>query len=240
MNDGITIVVPVGPQPEYKEYIAECLDSIECQMREDDQIIIIDDQAHLGVDSFKDYTRYAPVYSVDPWGENGARLKYDTPWVVGCADAWNFGVSLARNNLVLLMGSDDALYLGALDAIRESYNRHDQMDALYHLTIRITEGPDKGVHSLFNNAAAVTKGLWKMTGGFPPSAGVGAPDALLISILMVHMPERLIQVREKEPLYWCRTHSAQDTPRQAGVFWNEVISIRDKETSRWKKPEWTK
>lgn len=227
---GITIALPVGSHPDYKKYLSECLVSINSQMRINDEIILINDMAEL---TYSDYFGKGWLYWDDPM-----RKVHENPWLLGCAASWNIGVSLAKNDLVLLMGSDDVLLPECLDTLRQAYLEQNKMDAWYNLTIEITEGPDTGIHTVFNNAAAVTKGLWKLTGGFPPS-GFAAPDALLISIMMVHMPERLIQVREGTPLYRARVHEAQDTPRQAGRFWEEVISIRNKETRDWKQPQWT-
>lgn len=225
-NVGITVVVPVGPQPEYKQYLAECFSSICEQMLSEDEIIVIDDRAGLS-DTF-----------IKSWGTKVRH--YSNDWLLGCADSWNRGVALAKNDLCLLMGSDDRLYPDCLDEIREAYLAYNYLDAWYNLTIDITDGPDAGIHSVFNNAAAATRGLWRYLGGFPPS-GFAAPDALAISILMVHAPERLIQVKEGTPLYWCRHHNAQDTPRQAGAFNQQVIDIRNIETARFvPNPDWAR
>lgn len=229
MSVPITIVVPVGPQPEYKKYLKECIQSIQNQYDPKDEIIVIDDMAYL---------RYSDVYPV-PYFHSPDRLRIEgNDWLLGCADSWNRGVALAQNDLVLLMGSDDKLLPGALDALRETYTANKGKAAWYNLTMQIDEGPDTGVHTVFNNAAAVTKELWKMTGGFPPS-GFAAPDALMISIMMVHMSDRLIQVKEGTPLYWARVHDAQDTQRMAAPLSWEVIQIRNLETARWKEPKWT-
>lgn len=216
----ITVVIPVGPHPDYKKYLPECLESVQEQLKYGDQLIVIDDQAHLDL-----------YYTIDP--DNNKVWK--TPWLLGCAASWNCGVGLSRNDLVLLMGSDDRLLPNCLDSLRKAYEENKGKAAWYNLTIQI----ENETHSVFNNAAAITKKLWKELGGFPPSAGVGGPDSLAISIMIVHFPDRLIQVREGYPLYWCRVHSAQETPRSAGFFSSEIVSIRDKETARWTKPEWT-
>ena len=238
MTTPITIVVPVGPQPEYKLYLGECLDSIQEQMLPEDQIIVVDDQAKLETRHYPEGGRNFWVETDPEQIKSGSLVIWRTPWLVGCADAWNFGVSFSRNDLCLLMGSDDKLLPGCLDALREAYEQNNGEAAWYNVTLQIDEGPDTGIHPVFNNAAAVTKKLWALTGGFPPSA-FAAPDALLISILIKHMPERLIQVKEGQPLYWARHHDAQDTQRQAARFYREVKQIRNKETLRWQKPEWT-
>jgi glycosyltransferase involved in cell wall biosynthesis len=224
---GVSVVVPVGPQKEYLNYLKECVYSISDQMFPQDEIVLVDDMANLNE-------------HVDMWSARSkGTIRYTrNDWLLGCADSWNRGVALAKNDLVLLMGSDDVLLPDALDALREAYVENNGNAAWYNLTIQIDEGPDTGTHTVFNNAAAVTKELWKLTGGFPPSA-FAAPDALLISIMMVHMSDRLIQVKEGAPLYWCRVHDAQDTQRMAGPFNWEVIQIRNVETARWKEPTWT-
>lgn len=221
-SNGITIVVPVGPNPVYLAYLPECLESIQQQMGEHDQLLIIDDQAYLQLDAFESY--------------NPRRMLFRTPWLSGCAHAWNFGVALAANEWCILMGSDDKLLPGALDACREVISGAADPLGYYHLTCQLDTGE---IIAHFNNAAMVSKALWKHTGGFPITSTVGAPDALLISIMMVHMPQHLLQVKEGTPLYWVRQHEHQDTRQYAAFFNPEVISIRNKETARWTKPSWT-
>lgn len=230
MTTPISIVIPVGPQKAYRNYLRECIDSITDQIQQEDQIIVVDDMADL---TDTEVWGYHPLF----YNEKAIIVKND--WLLGCADSWNRGVSLAANDLVLLMGSDDKLLPGCLDALRETYEENEGKAAWYNLTMEITEGEDIGVHTVFNNAAAVTKELWKLTGGFPPS-GFAAPDALMISIMMVHMSDRLIQVKEGTPLYWARVHEQQDTRRMAAPLSWEVIQIRNFETERWEQPDWAR
>lgn len=230
MSHGITIVVPVGPNPAYLEYLPECLASIENQMGEDDQILIIDDQAQLQLEEFR------LVLFAEYRYFNTRKTFWRTPWLSGCAHAWNYGVALAANEWCILMGSDDKLLPGALDACREVITSDPDPLGYYHMTFQLDTGE---ILSHYNNAALVSKALWKHTGGFPITSTVGAPDALLISIMMVHMPEHLHQLKEGTPLYWVRQHEHQDTRQYAAFFNPEVISIRNKETERWTAPTWT-
>lgn len=210
--ESITIVVPVGPQKAYRDYLPECILSIQEQTIPGDEILIIDDMANLT--------------SVDVLG---CRIHYN-PWLLGCADSWNIGVALANNEWVILMGSDDRLLPGALDACRNILVDNPDPVGFYNMGCLI-DGEE--LVTAHNNAAMVSKALWNLTGGFPPSAGVGAPDALLISIMMVHLPTHLHQIDNGNPYYWVRSHPDQDTGRQAGFFHSEVLSIRNKETQRW-------
>jgi hypothetical protein len=223
---GITAVVPVGPDPRYKDFLEECLHSIVEQMQAGDEILVVDDRANLEPEFF------APIPLPD-----GAVLNYvKTEWLSGCAAAWNIGVGLARNENCILMGSDDKLMEGCLAVCHQKLSDTDY-DALgyYNLTCLTSEGETVAA---FNNAAMISKKLWYYLGGFPPTAGVGAPDALVISIMMVHLPQHLIQLGEGRPLYWVRVGEHQDTRKQAAPFNWEVIRIRDIETARWKPAEW--
>lgn len=223
---GITVVIPVGPDPVYKEFLPECLDSIIGQMLEEDEILIVDDRANFSPEFF------API----PVPE-GAYLNYvKNDWCLGAAASWNIGIELARNENCIMMGSDDKLLEGCLDACRLKINAADY-DPLgyYNLVCLTSEGELVGA---FNNAAMVSKHLWHYLGGFPPSAGVGGPDAMIISIMMVHMATHLLQVNPDKILYWVRVGSHQDTLKQGAFFSWEMVQIRDKETSRWKPATW--
>lgn len=221
---GISIIVPVGPQKAYLQYLDECLTSIREQMEEEDEIVIIDDMADL------DNTDW--FYKWKPTTEQYIK----NPWLLGCAAGWNIGVARSKNEWNLLMGSDDKLLPGCLEACRKQISHKPDPLGFYNLTIQLENGE---THNVFNNAALVSKALWRYTGGFPLSAAVGAPDALLISIMMVHMPQHLHQLDEGKPLYWVRTHPEQETGRQQGLFSWECVQIRDKETARFTpKPEW--
>lgn len=224
---GITVVVPVGPDPVYKLYLMECIQSVVEQMGNDDELLLVDDQANLSAEML------APV----PVPAGGYLNYVKTDWLVGCAAAWNIGVGLARNENCILMGSDDKLLPACLDRCRNQITSPDyDPKGYYNLTCTLSTGEQI---ALFNNAAMVSKTLWYHLGGFPISASVGGPDALVVSIMMVHMPEHLHQLAEGTPLYWCRVHAGQDTLKQAAAFNWEVIRIRDIETARWQHPAWT-
>lgn len=221
MSLPISVIVPVGPQPEYLQYLEECLESI--YQNDPDEVILIDDMAHLDTQwpLLNDYLDKDVMY-------------YQNPWLCGCAMSWNFGVSYSRNEMCFLMGSDDKLMPYCLEGCVNAWETHDKLDGWYNVTCQL---PNGDLQDLPNNAAAITKGLWQLTGGFGPSA-FAAPDAWLLSIMMVHMPQRIIQVDKGTPYYFVREHKAQDTPRQFGRFFDAAHSIRDIATRTWTPPEW--
>lgn len=227
-KQNISVVIPVGPNPAYLEYLPECLTSI-VEQNPGGEVVIIDDMANLPHNLRKDYL------TKDYYGR---WQQIRNAWLLGCSASWNIGVALASHEHIILMGSDDYLMPGAIEACREIIDSPDY-DPLGYYNLTCIDSDDE-IHKLHNNAAMVSKSLWRFTGGFGPSA-FAAPDAWLISILLGNYPQHLHQIKEGTPLYFVRKHPAQDTPRMAGLFWEEVISIRNKETERFvPNPEWTK
>lgn len=240
----ISVVIPIGPDLKYLEFLPECIDSVIAQ--NPSSIVLINDQNSVSLGKLYMQDFHTPGWSV--FGEEhyglpgekysfrieGTEIKviyYKTLWNVGVADAFNFGVALAPADLVFMLGSDDKMLDGCLEEVVKCYETNNKKDAWYNVTI---ENATDGIMQIPNNTAAVTKDLWKMLGGFPPSAGVGAPDALLLSIMLKHMPDRIIQVAPGVPLCWLREGPHQDTRKNSWLFNDEIISIRNKETNRWK------
>lgn len=240
MNTPISVIVPVGPNPAYLQWLPECFDSILKQTYLPQEIILIDDWANLYEHGTHKYPfmpgnhliEQTPTLLGHQWYNKELNIQYriwKPPWNVGVADAFNFGVALSETNLVFLIGSDDRMMPTCLEECVAEYEIQ-KIEGWYNVTIETSSGD---IQWIPNNTAMVTKRLWEWTGGFPPSAGVGGPDALLLSILMVHAPERIIQVKQDTPLCWLREHEHQATKHDAAHFVDEVISIRNKETLRW-------
>lgn len=230
---GISIIIPLGPNPIYKSLLKECLRSIGSQMKyrepiEEkvalDEVIFVDDAAHL---ELRDVCDDLPGHTYK---------KIDNGWLLGCAASWNIGISSARNEWCIMMGSDDTLLPGALDACREIINNKPDPLGWYNFTCLDSDGEQ---YSWYNNAAMVSRKLWAATGGFPITASLGAPDALLVSIMIAHFPDHLHKIKEGTSLYKVRIHPDQNGKQYAGVFNQQVIDVRNVETARWTKPEWT-
>lgn len=270
--EAVTVVIPVGPNPVYRQWLPECVNSVLNQTHKPDEIIFIDDGANFTIADIFQLLK-EPGYGSDYYYEGHYNLLnhlsrgcrptenlnsvfqsnmgggwygydeshepkhkvhvkyYRTLWNVGVPDAFNFGVALSRNNLVFMIGSDDVMLPTCLEECVKAYTIH-KMQAWYTVNIKYMDTGHR--QSIPCNTAMVTKKLWEELGGFPPSAGVGACDALLLSIMMVHMPERIIYVKDGEPLCLLRSGDYQDTRANGWLFADEVISIRNKETLRWK------
>jgi glycosyltransferase involved in cell wall biosynthesis len=251
----ITVVIPVGPDPVYLQWLPECVESVINQDYPPDEILFIDDSGGTWMpDNVRQYYSESRQILGSLFGAvldssmsanmdfGGIRFDidalpyisyYKTPWNVGVSDAFNFGVALAGSNLVFMLGSDDVIRPTCLEACVNEYEKQG-IEGWYNVTIEMSS--DGSIHWIPNHAAMVTKKLWSFTGGFGPSAFAG-PDAWMLSILMIHAPERILQVQQDNPLYWVREHEHQDTKKNAWLFGPEMISIRNKETERWKPKE---
>lgn len=234
MNTGddkaLAVIIPVGPHLAYRKFLCECLDSIRAQGPDNqpDEIWLIDDQAHFDAWTEQELNWF-PMPAITQF--------WKTPWLSGCAMAWNFGIALSNCEYNLMLGSDDKLLPGCIEACRRTIASPD-FDPLgyYNLPIVTSEGEETDV---FNHFAFVSKALWKLTGGFPLQSVIGAPDAALISIMLKHLPQHLHQVEPKKPYCWCRVHPDQDTRRLAARYNWIVIQLRDDVTREWQQPDWT-
>lgn len=219
----VTIAIPVGPLPPHRKWLHEALDSCWAQTYNDISILLIDDMAGLQEEEKPE--------GITIWR---------TPWLVGVATAFNFGVALAETELVFMLGSDDWLEPTCIERCVQEYARQpENVRALgyYFTSVRYTD--EREDQLLACNAAMVTKTLWRATGGFPPETGVGAPDAALISMLLVHPHVGdLIPVDSPErPLYNHRIHPGQDTAGRA-PYQPAIHNVRDVLTRTWTPPRW--
>lgn len=219
----VSVVIPVGPKSYHQDWLPEAIESCVNQSHKPEEILIVSDMAHIG----NDYYHLA-----------GSRIRvYESPWRLGVGHAFNFGVALARNNLVVMLGADDTLESTAVEEAVSQYRTEHFDDAYYYFGLRYMDTGE--LQDLPCNAAMVTKRLWDITGGFPVEATT-APDAALISILLRHRPAKLIKVAEGRPLYNYRRHPNTDTAKHGG--WNApaengiIIGIRDRVTLDWEPP----
>lgn len=236
----VSVVIPVGSDPCYLEFLPECIESVCQQSYKAKQIIIVSDNSILDIDNIGKHLNKSCLihgYYHDHWYFSIEEYKqdcvfYSTLWKVGVSDAFNFGIALlgAGCDLAFMLGSDDKMMPTCLEKCVQSYEKH-QKEGWYFVKYQLQSGD---ILHIQNNTAMVTKKLWEELGGFPPSAGVGACDALLLSIMMKHMPDRIIPVESDEPLCWLREGDHQDTRKNGWLFSTEIVSIRNKETERWK------
>ena len=224
----ISVVVPVGPRLHHQTWLGKCIDSVLSQCKNDDELVLIDDMAALDINALRDKR-------ITIWR---------SPWLLGCAAGWNIGIRIAKNKLCLMMAADDWLEANCLSILADTWRKYTDVLGYYHLTIKYVAEPGASfnwpaLQDLPCNAAMVHKELWWHTGGFPLCAGVGAPDALFISVLLKYGAKagNLIPVAKGTPLYNVRVHPNQETSNSGG-YWNDIISIRDKYTANWRPIDW--
>ncbi len=224
MDEKVTVVIPVGPFEANQTWLMEAIASVRNQTYPVDEILIIDDMAQVdGVDVFDE---------VNVW---------ESPWRLGVASAFNFGVALAKNELVFMLGSDDWLEPQCIEACVKTYREvKDPGSIFFFVGVKYDDGREDDTQFTPCGAAMVTKSLWKQCGGFPLEAASGASDAALVSI-MIKNPGAgtYIGVNKSRPLYNYRVHDGTDTA-QRQPWQGVILKTRDILTATWKKPEWTK
>lgn len=231
----ITVVLPIGPFRDDTAYLKECLVSIREQTLKPHELIVVADRSGVLL-AHEIHPFLNP--DDDPYRQGAIPTSIiQHYWRLGCAASWNQGVGASCTECVFLMGADDTLEPTALEECWATYSRIGDPLGYYYLGVKYSTGEVQDVPC---NAAMVTKSLWKHTGGFPPEAGVGAPDALLISILMGQGARagNLHAVADGTPLYNVRVHAAQET-RRTGKYHQQIIAIRDIATRTWEPPEWS-
>ncbi len=220
-REPVTVTIPVGPEPSHQFWLNEAICSADDQLdHQGDRILLVGDGLVFGAFETQRLLNRSPLIDI-----------YELPWRVGVAGAFNNGVGASHSQLVIMLGSDDLLLPGAIDACVQTWEEADRADAYYWMSIEYSDDRKDKIQALPCNAAMVTRAFWRWSGGFPPETASGAPDAALVSMLMVHAPERLIAVQQGVPLQWVRVHEGQDTAGRAP--WQGVIhQTRDILTKR--------
>lgn len=213
----ISVCIPVGPFKGNKDWLTECLDSVVDQTILPEQIILIDDGAQIPKNVRKDYT---------------CKI-WKAPWHIGISHAFNFGVMLAPTECVFMLGSDDTLEPTCLEECWNAYLANEKKDAYYSVTIKYMDTGE--LQPAPCNAAMVTKGLWRLTGGFPIETAIGMGDSTLLSIILANkLPGYSVAI--DTPLYNYRRHPDIHTFKLQG-WWHITNLIRGKLTEDWTEQE---
>lgn len=234
----ISIVIPVGPYEANKRWLRDCLGSIAAQTVEPDQVLLIDDGARLA--GFDGAATHGLITMSYQYGSLAWADVYTLPWHTGISHAFNYGVMLADFDLVFMLGSDDTLEPACLERCLQAYEKNNQEDAYYSVPIRYMDTGE--VQTAPCNAAMVTKGFWRLSGGFPIETAIGIGDSTLLSICMAHSKELPVQWvghltgHEDEPLYNYRRHPDIHTYK-LGNMWHIVDPLRGYLTEHWSREE---
>lgn len=221
----ITIAIPVGPSPDACRYLDEAIASAKAQTVPCN-ILLIDDMHGLDTGQNFVFDTGGGVLLVDTAeGRFGGCHLWRSPWRLGVAHAFNFGVALAPDDEVLLLGADDALEPDAVAAYLEcsSWDAPEVgFRTYYSLPVRYMDSGEEQYEPC--GAAVVSKQLWKMTGGFPTETASGASDAAFLSQIW-NSHEFMIKRVAQHPLYNYRRHAGTDTA-QRGPWQGVILETR--------------
>lgn len=210
----ITVSIPVGPHPSNRRWLQEAIDSLAEQTVQPEEILLVLDGGSHDI-TMSLTTPLWPAIS-----------EHITPWPSGVANAFNVGVAVARNELVVMLGSDDKLLPHAIEHAWAAWIHFRDRHGYYYFGVEYSDGKQQNLPC---NAAMVSKELWKHTGGFPIEGAVGACDTLLISKMMAakgrlgHLWSIFDLSRTCD--YWYRQHDETDT-RVRGKWAGVIDQIR--------------
>lgn len=215
----ISVVIPVGPYPANSKWLDEAIDSVKKQTYTPDELLLIDDGAGLP-EPVNDWTRLVKM-----------------PWRTGISHAFNYGVAIAYHELVFLLGSDDTLEPTCLARCIEAWDKLNGKDAYYSVAVKYMDTGE--CQSAPCNAAMVTKGFWRLSGGFPIESSVGCGDSMLLSIclghhLPVYQVGYVLGEDPEVPLYNVRRHPdmwGAGLANRQGI----IHDVRDAVTRDWTK-----
>lgn len=211
-TEPISVVIPVGPRPHNVRWLDEAIGSILGQARSEDRIVLLLN----GSQGFTDLS-------------DGRIEKHPMPCALGVPIAFNAGVAVAPTELCILMGSDDQLLPGCLEACRAAWARHRDPLGYYYLGVDYSDGRTQNTPC---HAAMVSKRLWKHTGGFASESAVGACDTMFLSSLIRGKQRGLFKGDfykvDSVPRYWWRVHPEAETSGGRDVRWGPIIGqVRD-------------
>ena len=194
----ISVVIPVGPLPHQREHVQECVHSVRAQTIAPGEIII--------VDSLQDELPLAVYYHSIPI------VKWFAPYANSIPLAFNLGVSMARNELVFLLGSDDRLMPRCLELCYAAYQTFKDPLGWYSVGVEYSNGYTQNTPCL---AAMVTKTLWNKAGGLKsdyspyPACEIEFISRMILAEGALGATHRV----SDEILYWHRIH----TPGSVGI-----------------------
>lgn len=242
----ISVCIPVGPEPHFKTFLPEALESLLEQTLQPAGIVIIDDMAGLSAEDIFMLQRPGDVLVMDKDGPRVVKEEsrndyfirepyvrvWRSPWRLGIPAVANIGIALGPTDWVFQFSCDDKLKPDCLEECWKEWERRKDPLGYYWVGVEYSTGETQALPC---GHAMVTKQLWRHTGGFPVETAVGGCDAALVSILLEHHGQAgtLYAVAGGRPLYWHREHDKQYTKHQ-NAHPDSILDVRGTVTKRWK------
>lgn len=227
----LSVVIPVGPKPHHRQWLLETLSSIDEQTQPPDEVVLVNDGGPMLM-KLGGLSRYTGDGIVDERSHPYRVVEYTLPWSVGPMAGFNIGIAVAQNNLVLMACGDDRLLPRCCQLVNEAYQREQYELGYYYLGVRYSQGHED--QNTACGAAAVTKALWRYTGGFPAQSAVGAGDHIFLSMLLGGSNRGVSQAKilrvSDEVLYWYRVHGDTQTSKN---IWPAIEAVKSYFTETW-------
>lgn len=202
MSVPISVVIPVGPKRHQSEYLIECLESVNAQTEKPDEIVIVDSSGVL-----------LPGEMDCPCVSNIIHRPVITTPPSDIADAFNVGLSEARNELVFFLGSDDKLMPNCMELCYQKWQHLQQPLGWYFVGLEYSNGFSQNTPCL---AAMVTKTLFRVAGPLARNGTHTYPGCEIEYISRMILANGKFGATYRvsdEVLYWHRIH----TPGSVGI-----------------------
>jgi hypothetical protein len=233
MNTDVSIVVPVGPEARHRAFLAAALASVAALRPPPAWLVLVDDMAEVTVADVR-----GPL--------EGAGIRWSiirNLWRLGVPASFNVGVASAPTWWSLMLGADDELVPDVLDQWHQTLRQRRlpiENESLVYWGLPVEYMDTGEIQTLPCNAAIVSKGLWRHSGGFAPESAVGACDSMFLSVLLAQRGAagRVQMVGDgSRGLYRYRRHADTDTAGRA-AYQGPIHVVRDVLSGTWRKPEW--
>jgi len=223
MGMKFSVVIPVGPKKRHTVYLPQAIESVMDQNSDIlDQILLVNDGDMIREIDFP----YGSLFST-----------FVTGITVGIPAACNLGVIRARNEFVILLGSDDKLLPGCLELCAEAWEQYRDPLGWYYMGVEYSNGETQNTPCA---AAMFHKEFFRFTGGFPPESVVGSTDHIFTSVLMAQKGKTwhgdFYRISDKT-LYWHRVHENRDTDIRKAQGWMPAIKQVKEQLERTWQPK---
>lgn len=226
----ISVIIPCGPLPETELYLPEMIESICKQTELPNEVVIIDDAAHISQEC-KD------VVGVELF-RNGIKVQWlKNQWNLGESSSRNIATVNASNDWVFQAAYDDRLFPRCLEMCwKYAHQMNFDTSGYYYVVLEIDGQEEKqgqvGAHAMFH------KDLWARLGGYPLVGCLGLADIGFIDLVMTK-GGKIYQVKDWA-LYWHRTHKNNGVYLVPPALRHYARELANENTANWKYPEWVR
>ena len=202
----ICVLVLVGPWPSNQQWLGEMIQSIADQTRQADEVVLIDDGAHLSADVMTEYG--GMLRKTNPQSQ---LIRIATPWLVG-PGMLNWAIATSPCNWFFYCDSDDRMLPKCLE-YAEGRAKEIGIPCLIRVPVVLSTDitdPVAAGQCLFH------KKIWATVGGYSESF---PHDEHFFDRLLRRRPNYVFDmIDHRVEMYWHREHPDAMSHNQVAVI----------------------